>query len=80
MLEVAQGGDAPGDDLVALAAVHVDDERDATGVVLELRAIETLRDRERTLHASSFRECFRTGSGGPGTTLSRFRSRDVTTV
>ena len=42
VVEVVQGGQAPGDHLVAATAVHVDDEGDAAGVVLERRVVQPL--------------------------------------
>ena len=42
MVEIAQDLDGLLQDLVGLAALHVDDEADAAGVVLELRIVETL--------------------------------------
>ena len=42
VVEVAQGAQAQLHHAVGLAAVHVDDERDAAGVVLEARVVETL--------------------------------------
>ena len=58
VVEVAEGSDAVLDDLVAPQALHVHDEVDAAGVVLEPRVVEALgRGRAsgaRLRHASSY--------------------------
>ena len=46
MVEVAEGAERGGDDVVAGAALHVDDEGHAAGVVLELRVVDTARGRD----------------------------------
>ena len=67
VVEVAQRREAEADDLVAAPAVHVGDEADAAGVVLEARVVEALRSRARACRhfvSSRFRarqrtvECF----------------------
>ena len=42
MVEVAQGLDAGAHDVVAAVTLHVHDESDAAGVVLESRVVEAL--------------------------------------
>ena len=52
VLEVAECVDARADDLVRAHTLHVHDEVDATGIVLEARVVETLGAGEISSHTS----------------------------
>ncbi len=73
VIEVAQRGQTLGDDVVARHAGQRRDERDATGVVLVARVIQTLRrGRCRKMldaHAGPFSRHHGWNSNTPGTTL-----------
>jgi hypothetical protein len=64
VVEVAQYGEALVDELVTTAAVNVDDEADATGVVLVGGVVETLLSRHPEV------SCPSSGPEGLRTTLS----------
>ena len=84
VVEVAERADAVLDDLVARAALHVDDEVDAAGVVLEAGVVEALgrgpAERRRLGCSDAARRGSRVGSFGPlgQTTWERCLARGTT--